>query len=197
MGFTAIFGGTFNPFHIGHYEMLCALQNDKSVDKILVMPDKIPPHKICDYMADDETRIEMCRIVAKEFSKAEVCLIEFEREGKSYSYDTVILLKEKYPNDDFIFVCGGDMLVYFPKWYKYEELMKLVPFMVFKRSDTDNELFENSVDSFRKIGMKLIVKNEIISAISSTEIRNNFQNYKELMPKKIYEFLLNRGVYVE
>ena len=197
MGFTAIFGGTFNPFHIGHYEMLCALQNDENVDKIIIMPDKIPPHKVCDYMANDETRIEMCRIASEDFSKAEVCLIEFQREGKSYSYDTVLLLKEKYPDDDFIFVCGGDMLVFFPKWYKYEELMKLVPFMVFKRSDTDNKLFENSVDSFRKMGMNITVKDEIITAISSTEIRNNFQKYKELMPKKIYEFLLNRGVYVE
>ena len=197
MGFTAIFGGTFNPFHIGHYEMLCALQNDENVDNIIIMPDKIPPHKVCDYMANDETRIEMCRIASEDFSKAEVCLIEFQREGKSYSYDTVLLLKEKYPDDDFIFVCGGDMLVFFPKWYKYEELMKLVPFMVFKRSDTDNKLFENSVDSFRKMGMNITVKDEIITAISSTEIRNNFQKYKELMPKKIYEFLLNRGVYVE
>ena len=197
MGYTAIFGGTFNPFHIGHYEMLCALQSDENVDKILILPDKIPPHKVCDYMADDETRIEMCRIAAKDFNKAEVCLIEFEREGKSYSYDTVLLLKEKYPTDDFIFVCGGDMLVYFPKWYKYEELMKLVPFMAFRRSDTDNTVFDSCVDSFRKTGMNITVKNEIITSVSSSEIRNNFFSKKELLPKRIYEFLIKRGVYVE
>ena len=51
MGLTAIFGGTFNPFHIGHYEMLRALQLDDSIEKILVMPDKIPPHKSADELA--------------------------------------------------------------------------------------------------------------------------------------------------
>lgn len=197
MGFTAIFGGTFNPFHIGHYEMLEALQKDESIEKILIMPDKIPPHKVCDYMADDETRIEMCRIVAKDFSKAEVCLIEFERTGKSYSYDTVVLLKEKFPIEKFIFVCGGDMLVYFPKWYKFNELMKLVPFMVFKRTDTDDGEFDNCVDSLRKMGMDITVREEIITSVSSTEIRENFLSNKGLLPEKIYEFLTNRGEYVK
>ena len=130
MALTAIFGGTFNPFHIGHYEMLAALQNDDSIEKILVMPDRIPPHKVCDFMAEDNIRIEMCRIVCKEFSKAELCLIEFEREGKSYSYDTVIDLKQRYKDKDFVFVCGGDMLVTFDRWYKYEELMMEIPFIV-------------------------------------------------------------------
>lgn len=197
MGFTAIFGGTFNPFHIGHYEMLSSLQNDDKISKILLMPDKIPPHKVCDFMADDDTRIEMCKIIAEDFSKATVCLIEFERSGKSYTYDTVKLLKEKYPDEEFIFVCGGDMLVYFPKWYKYEELMKMIPFMAFRRSDTDNNTFDESVELFRKMGMNIIVNEKIISAVSSTEIRNDFHKNKDLLPVKIYQFLLGRGVYVE
>ncbi len=197
MGYTAIFGGTFNPLHIGHYEMLSALQNDENIDKIFIMPDKIPPHKVCNFMASDDTRIEMCHIASKDFSKAEVCLIEFERTGKSYSYDTVMLLKERYKQDNFIFVCGGDMLVYFPKWYKYEELMKLVPFMAFRRSDTNNSLFDSCVDSFKKKGMNIIVKQEIISSVSSTEIRNDFHSSKALLPEKIYEFLLSRGEYSE
>ena len=197
MGFTAIFGGTFNPFHIGHYEMLQALENDESVDKILIMPDSIPPHKECNYLADDETRIEMCRIAVSDFSKAELCLIEFEREGKSYSYDTVVLLKERYPNELFAFVCGGDMLVHFNKWYKYEELMKMLSFIAFRRSDTDNNLFDKSADTLKKMGMRLTVKEEIISTVSSTEIRNNFLLKKDLLPKKIYNFLLSRGEYIE
>jgi len=196
MGYTAIFGGTFNPLHIGHYEMLSALQNDDTIDEILIMPDRIPPHKVCNYMADDNSRIEMCRIVAKDFPKADVCLIEFERTGKSYSYDTVVLLQEKYPNKQFIFVCGGDMLVYFPKWYKYDELMKLIPFMAFRRSDTDNTLFDNCVKSFRNMGMDITVKDEIITSVSSSEIRENFQLKKDLLPEKVYKFLISRGEYV-
>ena len=120
MGYTAIFGGTFNPPHIGHYEMLSALEKCPEIEEIWLMPDRIPPHKVCDFLADDSDRIEMCRIIAKDFKKARLCLAEFEREGKSYTYDTVTEFLKKYPDKKFTFVCGGDMLISFDKWYRYK-----------------------------------------------------------------------------
>ena len=68
MGYTAIFGGTFNPFHIGHYEMLKALENNENIDEILLLPDKIPPHKTSDYLASDEHRIEIGVLVRPFFN---------------------------------------------------------------------------------------------------------------------------------
>ena len=195
MGYTAIFGGTFNPFHIGHYEILKALQNCDFVDKIFIMPDRIPPHKVCDFMAEDEARIKMCEIVSKKFSKAQVCLVEFERDGKSYSYDTVRELKAKYPKENFAFVLGGDMLASFDKWYKYEELAKMLPFIAFGRTDTDDFLFDASVKKFSEIGMDIRVMKEKISSVSSTEIRNNIKSCKKLLPDEIYDFLKESGIY--
>lgn len=197
MGYTAIFGGTFNPLHIGHYEMLTALENDSNVEKILIMPDRIPPHKVCDFMAGDDVRIEMCRIATKSFSKAELCLIEFERTGKSYSYDTVVLLKSIYPEKKLAFVCGGDMLVTFDGWYRYQELMKLLPFIVFKRADIDIDVFNKAAQKFSSMGMKLIIKDEVITNVSSTEIRNNFTAARNLIPPPVYSYLITRGVYSE
>lgn len=193
MGLTAIFGGTFNPFHIGHYEMLKALQNDENIDEIWIMPDKIPPHKVCDFLASDSDRIEMCRIVAEEFSKATLCLVEFEREGKSYTYDTVVNLKEDFPQREFVFVCGGDMLVFFDKWYRYEELMKLIPFIVFKRTNTNNDEFLSCLEKFSEMGMYITVKNEIIPDVSSTEFRTN--NLKSLLPQQVYDYIQGRRLY--
>lgn len=193
MGYTAIFGGTFNPFHNGHYEMLKALQNDERIDEIWIMPDRIPPHKECDYLPLDSDRINMCEIMAKEFSKASVCLIEFEREGKSYSYDTVLELKEKYREKNFVFVCGGDMFVYFPKWYRYEDLMKLLPFYVFSRVGTKAEEFDESVKQFKKMGMNIILNDSQISDISSTMFRKS--GTPSLLPKKIYDYIKERGIY--
>lgn len=197
MPLTAIFGGTFNPFHIGHYEMLKALDNNPNIDKILVLPDKIPPHKVCDFMAEDSIRIKMCEIAANDFLKAEVCLIEFEREGKSYSYDTVKLLKEKYPYETFTFVCGGDMLVFFDKWHRYEELMKEVSFTVFRRTDTDNKEFDECVEKFSKMGMDITVMKEVIPTVSSSEIRNDYSRAEELVPTHIFEFLKEKRIYLE
>ncbi len=197
MGITAIFGGTFNPLHIGHYEILKALENEPNVKEIFLMPDKIPPHKICDFMADYETRIEMCRIIAGDFKKVKLCLIEFEREGKSYTYDTVKLLKQKYPDKSFAFVCGGDMLISFDKWYKYEDLAKEISFLAFRRTDTDDTEFDKCVLSLSEIGMNIKVMNEKISSVSSTFIRSNFSASKTLLPEKIFNFLKNRGIYNE
>lgn len=197
MSYTAIFGGTFNPFHIGHFEILKELQNDTDIDEIFILPAKLPPHKSCSFLADDSIRIEMCKLAAKDFSKADVCLMEFQREGKSYTFDTITLLKEKYPNKKFAFVCGGDMLVYFDKWYRYEELMKLMEFIAFRRTDTDDSDFDESVKKFKKMGMNIRVVEKRITAVSSTQIRNNFSASKELLPKNIFEFLNSKGVYSE
>lgn len=194
---VAIFGGTFNPLHIGHYQMLKALNECKDIDKIFLMPDKIPPHKVCDFMASDEERIEMCRIAAKDFNKCELCLIEFEREGKSYTYDTVKLLKEKFENFEFYFVCGGDMLVYFDKWYRFKDLMKELGFIVFKRSDTDITEFNACVEKFTEMGMNINLMEETISNISSTEIRGDKSKAQKYLPQKIYEYILEKSIYFE
>ena len=195
--YICVFGGTFNPFHIGHYEILKALQSDESVEKILLMPDRLPPHKTSEFLIDDETRIEMCRLASKDFPKCQLCLIEFEREGKSYTVETVKLLKERYPHKDFAFAIGGDMFVSFKLWRKYEELIKMLSFFVFNRSATDLEEFHNVFEELTEEGMKIILKDDIIPAVSSTELRQEFENNKDLIPEKIYKFLKERGVYGE
>ena len=195
MGYTAIFGGTFNPLHIGHYEMLSALEKDNQIDEIWLMPDRIPPHKVCDFLAHDKDRIEMCRIAAEDFKKTQLCLAEFERQGKSYTYDTVTEFLKKYPDKTFTFVCGGDMLITFDKWYRYEELMKLLPFTVFRRTDTDSAEFDRMLDKLTAKGMKITVMSEVITAVSSSYIRNNLDKSRALQKKKIYNYILDRGIY--
>ncbi len=192
---TAIFGGTFNPLHIGHYEILKALQEDERIEKILLMPDRLPPHKTADFLIDDKTRIEMCRLASEDFSKCELFLFEFEREGKSYTFDTITLLKERFPDTEFAFVCGGDMLVYFDKWWRHKELMKMLPFIVFKRTATDETSFNSCIKRFEKEGMKIILKDDLIPTVSSTQVRNNFEKSQSLLPHKIYDFLKESGVY--
>lgn len=195
MAYTAIFGGTFNPPHIGHYQMLSALEKSDNVEKILLMPDRIPPHKVCDFLANDRDRIEMCRLLSEDFPKSELCLIEFERNGKSYSYDTVLLLKERFPETDFAFVCGGDMLMFFEKWYRFEELMKLVPFIVFSRSDILPEDFEREIKRLKAMGMDIMLMDEKITAAASSQIRGNIKKTKELLPGKIYYYIKEKGIY--
>ncbi len=195
MGITAIFGGTFNPIHIGHFEMLDALEKCENIEKILILPDKVPPHKVCDFMASDEDRIKMCEIAVKKFSKAELCLLEFKREGKSYSFDTVTFLKEMYPNKKFAFVCGGDMLITLDKWYRADELLKMVPFIAFRRLDIDDTVFDEKCQYLRSLGADITIFDERITNVSSTEIRADISKAKHLLDSDVYEFVVEKGIY--
>ncbi|MBR3968925.1 MAG: nicotinate (nicotinamide) nucleotide adenylyltransferase [Clostridia bacterium] len=191
MSNIAIFGGTFNPFHIGHYQMLNAICELDFIDKVFVMPDKIPPHKEFDNVVDDLHRKNMCQIVCDDFSKAQLCLIEFEREGKSYSIDTVKLLKEKHPNDKFYFVIGGDMLSSLDSWYNWQELIKLVPFIAFKREGLLS--FDEDHNRLSAYGADIKVVNAKIDDISSTQLRQKID--KNLLPEKVYNYIIQKGIY--
>ncbi len=191
MLYTVIFGGTFNPFHIGHYEMLSALCSAPFVKKVLVMPDSIPPHKVCDFMPSDEDRIEMCRIACADFDKAELCLVEFEREGKSYTVDTVNRLYELYPNEKFAIACGGDMVAILDRWYDHETLFKLSSFVAIRREGLAN--FEQDVEKMRSKGADIIVLDAKITEISSSILRKSMDT--AMLPEKIAEYITEKGVY--
>lgn len=195
MKYTALFGGTFNPPHMGHYEMLGILEKDPDIEEIWITPTKIPPHKVCSFLADDEFRIKMCEALSSDFSKAKVSLIEFERDGKSYTFDTVKLLKERYPEKNFIFAMGGDMLVTFDEWYKYEELLKMLPFIAFRRADIDNTEFDEKAELFTRMGMDLRVMDSEITDISSTELRDDFKALKGFLPEKVYNLIKDEEIY--
>ena len=191
MSKIAVFGGTFNPFHIGHYKMLKCLCDLDFIDKVFLLPDKIPPHKVCDYMPLDEHRIKMCEIICDEFSKAELCLVDFQREGKSYTVDTIKALKKKYPDDNFYFVIGGDMLNTLDKWYNYEELIRETSFIAFERESIEG--FNEELQKYKNMGADIVPVFVDIPDVSSTEFRNNLD--KSLLPQKIYDYITEKGIY--
>ena len=191
MSKIAVFGGTFNPFHIGHYKMLKCLCDLDFIDKVFLLPDKIPPHKVCDYMPLDEHRIKMCEIICDEFSKAKLCLVDFQREGKSYTVDTIKALKKKYPDDNFYFVIGGDMLSTLDKWYNYEELIRETSFIAFERESIEG--FNEELQKYKNMGADIVPVFVDIPDVSSTEFRNNLN--KSLLPQKIYDYITEKGIY--
>ena len=191
MANIAVFGGTFNPFHMGHYQMLKALCDNDMLNKVLVIPDRIPPHKTLGNGATDNDRIEMCRLVCEDFGKAELCLIEFSREGKSYTVDTITELKKIYPNDCFFVTCGADMLKTLDTWHDFDRLKQLARFIVFNR---DNDLhFSEDVKRIMSLGADIIVFNDEIVSISSTHLRKCIKS--EFLPEKVFDYVNKRGIY--
>lgn len=197
MGQTVIFGGTFNPFHIGHAAMLSALCALPQADSVWLMPDRVPPHKTCDFLAPEDDRIEMCRLAAGEFEKASVCLIEFERPGKSYTSDTVLALKARYPETDFRLACGGDMIATLDTWHDWRRLIAEVGFYAFRRVGTPD--FDKNVGRLRALGAQITALDTPVPAVSSTEIRRALGAGlpTPLIPPRIDQYIRERNVYFE
>ena len=171
--------------------MLSAICDLNFIDRVFVMPDKIPPHKTFDKTVDDIHRQKMCEIACNDFSKAELCLIEFEREGKSYTVDTIKLLKQKYPDDSFFVCIGGDMLSTLDKWYNWQELIKSTSFIAFKREGlTDLEIAYKRLIGF---GADIKILENSITDISSTQLRQKIN--KDLLPPRVYNYILEKGIY--
>lgn len=192
MGNVAVFGGTFNPFHIGHYEILKALCNDPFFDEVFLIPDKLPPHKTCDFLASDEDRIKMCELACADFENAKLLLLEFERLGKSYTIDTVKILKKKYKSTKFYITIGSDMLSTLDTWHNSEELLKEASFTAFLRG-TNRFDFEKDIEKMRRLGADIKVMNQEITDISSSVLRKNLD--KKYFPQKIYDYIIEKRIY--
>ncbi|MCU9613949.1 nicotinate-nucleotide adenylyltransferase [Caldibacillus lycopersici] len=124
-----ILGGTFDPPHIGHLIIADQVLQKYRLNEIWFMPNHVPPHKIKDSNTTDANRLTMLQLAINNHRSFKIESIELEREGKSYTYDTMVLLKEREKDTQFYFIIGADMVEYLPKWYKIDELVQLVQFI--------------------------------------------------------------------
>ncbi|MGX8791621.1 nicotinate-nucleotide adenylyltransferase [Oceanobacillus sp. M60] len=123
-----ILGGTFNPPHIGHLWIAEEVRIRKQLDEIWFIPTRTPPHKDT-VVLDASHRLRMLHLAIKDNPYFQVNALELEREGKSYTYDTIKELTADFPEADFSFIIGGDMVDYLPKWNRVEELVHMVRFI--------------------------------------------------------------------
>ncbi|WP_040207907.1 nicotinate-nucleotide adenylyltransferase [Neobacillus jeddahensis] len=130
---VGILGGTFDPPHYGHLlianEVLSALQ----LDEIWFMPNHEPPHKKKQESVMDEDRLQMLKLAIAGNPDFVIQPIELERIGPSYTADTMKILNHDYPDHQFFFIIGADMIEYLPKWHKIDELVQHVQFVGVER----------------------------------------------------------------
>lgn len=138
MARIGIYGGTFNPPHIGHIRAAdCALSR-LALDKLLLIPDRIAPHKAMPAgTPNPNQRLNMVRIGAESIhdSRVEVTDMELHREGPSYTYQTVEQLRSLYPGDEFYLLMGTDMFLSFQNWKNAEQIWNAVTLAVFCRGE--------------------------------------------------------------
>ena len=177
-----IFGGTFNPPHKGHLRLIETFAAKLELDKVLVIPDKRPVHKICEDLA-----------------------LEIDRDTDSYMIFTVNEILSKYKDAQLFLIIGSDMFLSFHKWYKYREIMKKCTLCVMSREDEDTvKALRSYAFSTLHIYMPSNEANGIIISpsspleISSTEIRQKIsagEDVSDVLTKEAYEFIKERGMY--
>lgn len=172
----AIYGGSFNPMHIGHEKIVDYVLNNLNMDKIIIIPVGIPSHRE-NNLEQSDTRLKICKEIFKGNKKIEVSDIEIKSEGKSYTYDTLLKLMDLYgENNEFFEIIGEDSLKSLKTWKNYEELLKICKFIVFRRKDDKNIQIDKEFLNNKNI---IILENEYYD-ISSTEIRNMVKNNEDI-----------------
>ena len=134
---VCIFGGTFDPIHKGHIHIAKNALSEFSLDKVIFMPTG------CSYMKKDVTpsihRLNMLKLAVDGIEKFEVSLLEVEREGYTYTKDTVEIYKKENPEDELYFLIGTDTLFMIEKWYEPEYLFENLIFLVADRNDEKSQ----------------------------------------------------------
>ena len=193
-----VFGGTFNPVHNGHVQMLKKAQEVISPDLTLVIPTFLPPHKsVSDDFLSSGDRLNMCKLAFDLLENTEVSNIEIEAKEKSYSVITFSKLHKIYPDAEFVMLCGADMFLTLKTWYKYDKLIKLTAFCALPRKVGATEL-----NDYAKIveqdGGKCIIIDETVTDISSTEIRRMIIDnidVSDFVPEKVCEYIENNNLF--
>lgn len=192
---VGLFGGTFDPIHNGHLHLALSLQKAHHLDQILFCPANYSPGKENKRpVADREERKKMVSLALEPFPSFSVLEVELNREGPSYTIDTVRELKKERPEDEFFLILGEDILSDLPHWKEPLRLLELAPPLVGTRNGSQPPRLPEEIQKKILPGMTPIAPMEI----SSTQIRKNFAQGKDchpFIPPKVLDYIRAERVY--
>ncbi|MGN1112644.1 MAG: nicotinate (nicotinamide) nucleotide adenylyltransferase [Acutalibacteraceae bacterium] len=195
----AMFGGSFNPPHLGHLELALAFIDCLSLDKLLIIPVFSPPHKSGGEMASAQHRLNMCKLLEKYNNKIEVSDIEINRGGSSYTVDTLKALKALYPDDELFLIIGADMYMSLQGWYQPEQICSLAKICTVSRNSDDTQELENHSRFLKRFGCESVILDERVKTVSSTQIRNCLKSgdsIDNLVVPEVYEYIRCNKLYI-
>lgn len=200
-----IYGGTFNPPHLGHITAARAVFELLGLDMLLLVPAGMPPHKHMPAGSPTpEQRLEMTRMAGEQMglgSKVRTIDMELRREGKSYTSDTLAQLKAQYPDDELWLLMGTDMFLTIQTWHAPEEVLSMAGIAAFGRTEADTEeLFSvQRAYLYRTYPQARIFTLTIpgVVDVSSTELREKLAKGEgmSLLAPAVYGYILREGLY--
>ena len=200
-----IFGGTFNPIHNTHVEMAKAALKEGGLDEVWVMPAKVPPHKLGMKIVADSYRFEMVKLALTREKNLLPSDYELVRDRVSYTSDTLISLKEDYPDDEFTLIIGGDSVLYLEDWHEPQIIFDNADILYISRIGSESGKCLSHIDNVLKKKFENVRMKEIrfsTTSVSSTEIRKLIsEGIKDAsllgIDEKVMDYILSNNLYKE
>lgn len=194
-----IYGGTFNPPHIGHMRAAAHGVRTLELDRLLLIPDSVAPHKeLPEDSATAQQRLDMLALSAKGLERASVSDMELKREGKSYTVDTVTQLRRENPKAELVLMMGTDMFLSFLSWKKPEKIMAQASLAVFYRGEKkERSAIDEQKARLEAMGAKVYLVENPVTAISSTDLRRMlvFKCADPFLCPGVPEYIRQQGLY--
>lgn len=196
-----VFGGSFNPPTIAHINIAKEIFNqNKEISKVIIVPvsNKYDKNGLIDF----KYRYDMLNIATKGYEFIEVSDIEDTEDVQLNTYETLDIIKTKYPDEDIVFLLGADNLSYFTEWTNSEYILKNYFLLAIERNGFNILDIIDSDDILSKYKSKInhITIDNSLFKVSSTKIRENINNYKEIetyMDKSVFNYIKENNLYKE
>lgn len=176
---VGIFGGSFNPIHVGHIALAKSLCEQAGLDEVWFMVSPMNPFKrSANDLLDDQLRLELVEKALETEARLRACNYEFHLPKPSYTWHTLQAISRDYPDIDFTLLIGGDNWAAFGKWYHSEDILANFPIVVYPREGSNIGDVPKGVT---------VVKTPLLN-ISSTEIRRRIQageSIHDMVPESI------------
>lgn len=195
----AVFGGSFNPIHNGHIQLVNTFTDNLGLDRAIIIPAYVSPFKEKDKSVTPMQRYEMCRLAFEGNEKAKISDIEIKRKGASYTYMTLGELSEKYRGDELFLITGADMFMSVHTWKHPEIIFRLATICGIPREGEDISSLKKQAERLEKIGARTEILDISILTVSSTEIRNKVRNGESisgLVPRAVENYISKNRLYI-
>lgn len=196
-----IFGGSFDPVHIGHLILAEHCRESANLDEVWFIPSATAPHKTEGATASDRQRMEMLEFALAGHSSFLISDVELKRGGVSYTVDTLAQIAEEQPDDELFLMIGGDSLQNFDTWRSPEKICRLATPLVVARPNSDPvnlDKLSPYVDEERMDEIKRYALESRLIDISSTEIRaraNAGRSIRYLTPRAVEKYIESKSLY--
>ncbi|MDZ7264235.1 MAG: nicotinate-nucleotide adenylyltransferase [candidate division KSB1 bacterium] len=191
---VGLFGGSFDPIHNGHLTLAIWTQKALSLDRIIFVPAATPPHKLHHAITSAEHRLHMVELAIQNLPQFEVSAIEIERQGISYTIDTVVYLRKKYrlTKKELYLIIGADNLSEFSTWKDPDRILRLCQVVALPRPHVPLTALPAAIQR------QVILLAAPLIDISATEIRQRIKNREPIshfVPPAVEEYIYQQQLY--